>query len=98
MKKILNIVAFLAIGSFACADGLGEGQTALEYHDYVKAAEAFERSCAGGSAEGCFQLGTLYEKGMGVAQNPYRASSLFAQACRGGDAKGCSHMGVNVTP
>ncbi len=98
MKKVLNIVAFMAIGSFAYANGFGEGKTALEYHDYVKAAEAFERSCAGGSAEGCFQLGTLYEKGMGVAQNPYRASSLFAQACRGGDAKGCSHMGVNVTP
>lgn len=90
------VLAAMAVSCFA--DGLGEGVTALEYHDYVTAAEAFERSCTRGNAQGCLQLGMLVEKGMGVAQNPYRASSLYAQACRGGEAQGCSRMGVNVTP
>ena len=94
MKKILTYVALMAIGSFACADGLGEGQTALEYRDYAKAAEAFARSCDGGNAKGCFELGRLYENGDGMAQNKYRASSLYAQACRGGEPLGCSSLGV----
>lgn len=96
MKKVLSIVALMAIGSFSYADGLGEGKTALEYHDYTKAAEAFTRSCDGGSAEGCFYLGSLYEKGEGVAQNKYRASTLYAQACRSGEPLGCSHMGLGT--
>lgn len=96
MKKLLSIVAFMTIGSFSYADGLGEGQTALEYHDYSKAAEAFTRSCDGGNAKGCFELGKLYENGQGMAQNKYRASTLYAQACRGGESLGCSHMGFGA--
>lgn len=98
MKKLLNLIAIAAFAIPCFADGLGEGKTALEFNDYVKAAEAFERSCTGGNAQGCLELGALYEQGVGVAQNPYKASSLYAQACREGEAKGCSRMGLTVTP
>lgn len=96
MKKILWI-AVLA-GSSVFADALGEGKAALERHEYVPAAEAFERACEGGNAEGCFELGTMYEKGTGMAPNPYHASNLYAAACRAGMSKGCASMAVNVTP
>ena len=78
------------------AGTLEEGKMALEKHDYAKAAERFGTSCTDGNPQGCFELGALYEKGVGIAQDPYRAADLYAQACRGGEAKGCSHMGGNV--
>src|SRR5258707_3940541 len=45
------------------------------------------QACNGGDAEGCFNLGLLYRRGMGVAKDERRAATLYEQACKGGLAK-----------
>ncbi len=79
------------LGPFSVADAYQEGKTALHDKQYLNAAVAFEKACDSGNAQGCFELGSLYEKGDGVVQNKYKASNLYAQACQGGDHYGCSH-------
>ncbi len=97
MKKILVLVSSLMITgviSTCFANTLEEGKMALEKQNYFKAIEAFTKVCNDGNAEGCFQLGVLYEKGEGIAQNKYKAATYYAQACQGGNSLGCSNMSL----
>jgi TPR repeat protein len=97
MKKILSAVTLLmavGIGSACSADAYQEAKVALNNKNYSEAVTMFAKACDNGSAKGCFDLGTLYENGIGVAQNKYQAAALYTQACRGGEASGCSNMGL----
>jgi TPR repeat protein len=49
-----------------------------------------QRGCDQGSAVSCRRLGTLYQRGRGVAANRARAFELYDRACRAGDARGCA--------
>jgi TPR repeat protein len=49
----------------------------------------FEQACNADDTEGCFNLGLLYEKGLGVPKDAARAAGFFRKACAGGDAEGC---------
>ena len=51
---------------------------------------AIQRGCDQGSAVSCRRLGTLYQRGRGVAANRARAFELYDRACRAGDARGCA--------
>jgi TPR repeat protein len=57
-------------------------------------AERVRRSCDGGNAAACNDLGVLYADGEGVPQNSARAAALYQQGCDGGEARGCSNLGV----
>lgn len=94
VSKMLMGMVFVGTFSTCFADALQEGKTALENKMYDKAAALLEKSCASGNPQGCFTLGSLYEKGDGVAQNKYKAVALYTQACRGGEALGCSNMAM----
>ncbi len=89
--KMMVSIAVVGTLSSCFADAYQEGKTALHDKQYLNAAVAFEKACDSGNAQGCFELGSLYEKGDGVVQNKYKASNLYAQACQGGDHYGCSH-------
>jgi Sel1 repeat len=58
------------------------------------AVRSFERACQNGSADGCSNLGALYESGVGVPANLTKAAGLYEQACAGGAALGCSNLGA----
>jgi len=62
--------------------------------DGDKAASMWRKSCTGGYAGGCANLGWMYRAGLGVAQDDAKAVSLYRQACEGGDAGGCFNLGV----
>ena len=97
MKNVSTLVlGVLFVGSVSSCfgDTLAEGKSALENKMYDKAAALLEKSCEAGNPQGCFTLGSLYEKGDGVAQNKYKAVALYTQACRGGEALGCSNMAM----
>lgn len=97
MKNVSTmVVAMVFVGTFSScfADALQEGKTALENKMFDKAAALLEKSCEAGNPQGCYTLGSLYEKGDGVAQNKYKAVALYTQACRGGEALGCSNMAM----
>jgi TPR repeat protein len=56
----------------------------------VRAAELFERACAGtGAADGCLALGELYRVGDTVALDERRAQQLFERACDAGSGRAC---------
>lgn len=94
LSKMVVCLAALGAISVCSADTLQEGKSALEHKMYDKAATLLEKSCEEGNPQGCFTLGSLYEKGEGVAQNKYKAVALYTQACRGGEALGCSNMAM----
>jgi TPR repeat protein len=49
----------------------------------------FKKACDGGFAQGCFNLGLMYAKGMGVRQNRTIAKEYFGKACDLGYQRGC---------
>lgn len=97
MQKLLKSVSFVLVAGIvpSCfADAYHEGKTAFQNKEYSEAAAQFGKACDDGNPKGCFDLGTMYENGNGVAQNKYKAVALYAQACRGGDAHGCGNLAL----
>jgi TPR repeat protein len=67
----------------ACLDGecvCGDAARHLPDDDARRLALA-EAGCDNGEAEGCFELGRLYQEGRGVAVDEARAFSLYELAC-----------------
>ena len=60
---------------------------------YKKALQLYRKSCDGGDAKGCTDLGYQYHYGKGVSQSYKKALQLYRKACDGGDAKGCTYLG-----
>jgi len=59
--------------------------------DYQKARGFLEKGCAGRDANGCKELGVLYEYGRGVPKNPGEALRLYKIGCQGGVALACQY-------
>ena len=79
--------------AIACND-LGVTAVHAVPSDPRLAARSFERACANGSADGCSNLGALYEAGIGVHASWSEAADLYRRACTGGAALGCSNLGA----
>lgn len=96
MQTLRSItLALIVVGATTClADTYQEGKTALEHKNYAQANAFFSKACDSGDAKGCFDLGKIYENGIGIAGNKYKAAALYAQACRGGMSLGCSSMAL----
>jgi len=62
--------------------------------DLLRAAELYEKACAGGDTRGCNDLALIYGKGEGVVTDAARAAELYEQACTGGNDHGCFNLGV----
>jgi hypothetical protein len=52
----------------------------------------YQKACDGGDAQGCFNLGVMYENGRGVTKDQAKAAQLYQKACDGGDAQGCENL------
>lgn len=53
-----------------------------------------KRLCSEGNMVGCFNLGTMYMKGIrGADKNEGKALEYFSKACNGGDIDGCLNAG-----
>jgi hypothetical protein len=72
----------------------GEANRLILQKRYSEAKPLAEQACDGGSADGCDNLGLLYEHGWGVARDYAQAHSFYEKACDGGSAIGCSNLGV----
>jgi len=57
-----------------------EGYKALKNRHYVEAARHFEQAAIFGLVEAQYELGQLYEKGMGVRTDSTKARSLYEKA------------------
>lgn len=94
MKKSVGLV-LAGMATVCFADALNDGKEALAQKRYIDALSAFSQSCENGNGTGCLNLGNMYENGVGVAQNKYKASTLYAQACRTNEALGCANMALS---
>lgn len=56
---------------------------------------ACETACNDGRAWACYELGTLYAEGRGVAKNPPKAAALYEEACKSGSANACFQLEKN---
>ena len=56
-----------------------------------KAFELFKVSCNQKDWEGCFLLGTMYEKGFGITKNLEKANDLILIACENGLLEACQY-------
>jgi TPR repeat protein/serine/threonine protein kinase len=50
-------------------------------------------ACTRGDGEACWNLGHMYEKGVGIPEDSSRAMALFLKSCDAGFARGCSSLG-----
>lgn len=90
--KYMSVCLWLVLsGVIASANDFDDGAGAVKAHDYKSAKRSFERSCEGGSAEGCYSLGLLYYNGQGVKQDYGKARKLFRKARERGYTGGVVH-------
>jgi TPR repeat protein len=59
-------------------------------HDPGKAQALYRRACDGGDAEGCAELGAVYE----AIHEDTTAQGLYQQSCLAGHARGCASLGA----
>jgi TPR repeat protein len=60
----------------------------------VRAADSFANGCGEGHLEECASLGSVYERGDGVAVDLGRAVELYRRACDGNEPLGCLQLGL----
>ena len=60
--------------------------------DKERATELYRRACDGGDATGCFNLGRMYYRGIGIAQDRAIAIELFQKACNGDYTEHCEQL------
>ena len=75
----------------------GDLEDGIKFHDrksYSKAAAAFQRAGAQGSAEAQRRLGFMYYHGEGAAQDNKRAVALFETAASAGDFQSAHNLGT----
>jgi TPR repeat protein len=53
-----------------------------------------DQLCRDGDAESCLQLGRMFERGIGGAQDKVGAREAYGRACKEGMATGCFMLGV----
>jgi TPR repeat protein len=73
----------------ACTAGLADG---CKYRASVIA--KMHEGCDAPSAEGCTNLGYLYENGIGVSANFSEAAGYYRRACAADRPVGCSNLGI----
>lgn len=74
---------------------------AYDNHNYIKAAELFEKSCNSGYAQGCGALAMLYDRRLssvahdlnGIEYNITKAIQWHEKACSRGFAESCLNLG-----
>jgi TPR repeat protein len=85
--------AYARLGALMIDDAKAStGQTQSE--QFRRAAEVLQVSADLRATSGLANLGWLYERGLGVPQDPVRAARLYDQAARSGDTMGAYRMGI----
>ena len=92
MKRfILALVLILSLPSYA---GFYEGFNAYNKGDYATALSEFRPLAEQGLPAAQYNLGVMYDKGQGVAQNYAEAVKWYRKAAEQGHAKAQSNLGV----
>lgn len=68
--------------------------TAAQPNQPTNAPAQLQAACDKGDGQACYDLGTRYEEGDGVAKNADRAVTLYERSCEIGDAGNCWYLGT----
>src|SRR5579863_3547103 len=91
--KIVGVVLFLGVSTFALAD-TAAGLKALESKDYSAALREFKAGVDRGEPDAQFNLGIMYARGLGVEKDIAEAWRLFQLAAAQGNAQAQFRLGV----
>jgi hypothetical protein len=75
------------------AEGLTEARHYLDLGDYAKALPPLQKAADAGDAVAMYDLGRLYEKGLGVAQDYAQARKWFQKAVEAGNYHAMDNLG-----
>jgi TPR repeat protein len=64
--------------------------------ELARAHEILTDTCEQGEPNACLHLGGLFERGLGVERDVYRAGQLYERACAGGVMFGCVVLGLHI--
>lgn len=70
-----------------------EGAKTYRAGDMAATRKHFSRACSLGHERACFNVGVMYQDGVGGAADPEHARWLFNKACQFGYASGCYNFG-----
>ena len=84
------LAATTAAGSVAVASGSTTARVGRSQRDAMPVLALSASTSQTAMPVSCRRLGTLYQRGRGVAANRARAFELYDRACRAGDARGCA--------
>ncbi|MDR4464816.1 MAG: sel1 repeat family protein [Nitrospira sp.] len=82
----LLLYSLIVIGALISA-GVNRSEAA-------NSSEQLKTACEKGDAEGCFNLGVMYDEGTGVPQDVVQAVALFRKACDSELPEACINLGV----
>jgi len=86
--------AYARLGALMIVDAKSASKQS-QPESFRRAAEMLQLSADRGATTGLANLGWLYERGLGVPQDPARAVRLYEQSARSGDTMGAYRMGVH---
>jgi hypothetical protein len=93
MKKIIATL-LLITSVMAWADAFKDGDAAIDKKDYKTALEKFTPLANQGNARAQFNLGVMYEDGLGVVQDYKQAVRWYTLSAEQGDASAQTNLGV----
>jgi uncharacterized protein len=94
LRKTLIALAFAFANFSALAGDLEDAEKAYARKDFAQAIALYRKAATQGDAAAQFNLGTMYAKGQGIAQNYQEAAALFLQSATQGYALAQNSLGV----
>lgn len=71
---------------------LEQGVSCHKAGDYLCALRRFKEACQAGAAEGCFNLGIMFDNGHGIDKDLGQALVFYEKSCQLGSAKGGANL------
>ncbi|MCI6989707.1 MAG: sel1 repeat family protein [Campylobacter sp.] len=93
MKKLF-LALILGFGA-VCANDFDIAVEAYNNGDFTKSAEYYKKVCDGGVDDTYYNVGVLYDTGLGVKQDYKEANKYYKMACDGGVDEGCFSLGFS---
>ena len=90
-KTLLCLTAVICFSllNVATANPMTDCGTRINGEQYREALPFCQEACNLNEGLGCFNLGVLYTKGLGVRQNFQTAKEYYGKACDSGEQEGC---------
>jgi TPR repeat protein len=92
--KLTSLLAALSLVWPLCASaGFDDGVKAADHADYITALQNWQPLAAEGHAASQYNLGLMYDRGLGVPRDPNLAAHWYAKAAQQGFARAQNHLG-----